>query len=150
MKKPVATHLEPVETAHLHAAAGSRQVSVSAYLRHLVLDDMRRAEAEALMALSIDELANTQLAHGRLLDDMQAGFRLAFTRISDQLAALTETQARNAEAQLQLRQGLLDAHAGAAQLVERTLTECRDILDADNTILEGIDRRLQRLDAGGR
>lgn len=149
-KKPVATHLDLHEAEHLHAAAGNRQVSVSAYLRHLVLDDMRRAEAEALMALSIDELANTQLAHGRLLADMQAGIRLAFTQISDQLAALAETQARNAEAQLQLRQGLLDAHAGATQLVERTLTECRDILDADNTILEGIDRRLQRLDTGGR
>lgn len=150
MKKTVAAHLEPAEADHLRAIAGSQQVSVSAYLRHLVLEDMRRAEAEALMALSIDALANAQQEHGRLLADMQAGVRLAFAQVSEQLASITEKQARNAEAELQLRQHLLESHAGTAQWVERTLTECRDILDADNSILEGIDRRLQRFDAGGR
>lgn len=143
MKKTATTHLEPTEAAHLSAAASDKQISVSAYLRHLVVDDMRRAEAEALMALSIDALANAQHEHGRLLATMQAGIRIAFAQVSEQLAAISEAAARNAEAELQMRQGFFESQADTAQLVERTMAECRDILDADNSILEAIERRLR-------
>jgi hypothetical protein len=143
MKMPVATHLEPNETAHLRGIAGIQKISVSAYLRHLVIEDMRRAEAEALIALSMDALANTQNEHSKLLADMQSDIRIVFSQVSEQLTAITETQARNAEAELQLRQRILESHADTTLLVERTLTECRDILDADNSILETIERRLR-------
>jgi hypothetical protein len=143
MKKTATTHLEPAESAHLIAVARDQQISVSAYLRNLVVDDMRRADAEALMALSIDALANAQHEHGRLLASMQTGLRMAFAQVSEQLATISEADARNAEAELQLRQSFLGSQADMAQLVERTMTECRDILDADNSILEAIERRLR-------
>lgn len=143
MKKTVATHLDPVEAAHVNAAAKNQGVSISAYLRHLVMEAMRRADVDALMALCMDEIADKQHAHGQMLSEIQASLNLAFQQVSNQLAVVSETQARNAEAELQLRQRILDSHAETSKLITETISECHQILDADNSILESIDRRLK-------
>lgn len=113
----------------------------------MVRDDLRRAETEALAALSLDDLAKAQEIQAQQVAALQRDLPVALDSITQQLAMLGEQQALSAERQHQLNQRLLDAYKGTADLVVAALDQCQTILDADNTILESIERRLR---AGGK
>ena len=104
---------------------------------------MHRADTEALAALSLDDLAQLQRDQTRKLSEMQRYFPQVLQSVSDQLQAITIEQAQSAERQLQLHQRSLEAYNSTADLVVAALDQCQTIMDADNAILESIDRRLK-------
>ena len=108
---------------------------------------MRRSESEALTALLLDELVQIQHEQTRRLAEMQGHFPAALQAVSEQLHTISIQQSQTAEREAKLHQRLMDAHDGTADLVVAALDQCQTILDADNTILESIDRRLR---AGGK
>ena len=104
-------------------------------------------DTEALNALSLDELAQSQQAQTRHLAEIQGYLPEMLQSISDQLQSVLVEHAQNAERQLQLHNRTLEAYNGTADLVVAALDECQTILDADNGILENLERRLKQ---GGR
>ena len=145
--RPICFKLPDDERSYLTSRANQECISVSAYLRRLIKNDVERADSDALMALSLDELARTQQEQTRHLNEIQRYFPKVLQSVSDQLQAITIEQAQSAERQLQLHQRSLEAYNGTADLVVAALDQCQTIIDADNAILESIDRRLK---PGGR
>ena len=139
------TNLSADEHAYIERRIAIEAVSLSAYLRRLVQLDMHRADNDALMALSLDAMSETQHAHARSLNECQALLHSGFQSVSDQLTDLLYEQARNAETVLQANTRLLGVHEATADLVTAALIDCRDILDATNTVVETIERRIKAL-----
>ena len=108
---------------------------------------MRKVDTDALNALSLDDLAQSQREQTRHIAQMQGSFPQVLQSISDQLQDILVEQAQNAERQLQLHQQSLEAFSVTSDLVIAALEECQIILDADNGILESLERRSQQ---GGR
>lgn len=145
----VSFKLPPLEHEHLTRRASDAGMTVSAYLRRLVQADRDRGEADALMALSVDALAEAQQEQGRRMTEFQGLLHSGFRAVSDQLTELLVEHARNAEHLLQSNVRLLGAHDATTDLVAAAMQECQNILDADNTLLESIDRRLRNLGSHG-
>ena len=139
------TNLSPDEHNYIARRIAAERISLSSYLRRLVQTDMHRADSDALTALSLDTMAETQQAHARSLTACQGLLQSGFQLVSDQLNEIILEQARSADYLLQSNTRLLGAHDVTADLVVAALQECHDILDADNTLLEAIDRRIKAL-----
>lgn len=143
----VSTKLSKTERDRLLARSGEQQTTPSEYLRRLIREDHQRFESEALLALSLDDLARGQQEHGRQLHALQRDLPSAMLAIAGQLNGIVNQLEKSAESGQQHARQLLDAYHGTADLVVAALDECQTILDADNTILENIERRLR---AGGK
>lgn len=141
----ISTNLSSDESAYVRRCSAAESVSHSAYLRRLVQQDMQRADSEALMALSLDAMAQAQQEHARSLAENQSLLHSGFQAISDQLTELLVEQASNAERILQANVRLLGVNESTSDLVAAALTDCRDILDASNSVVEAIDRRIKAL-----
>lgn len=141
----VSTNLTAAERAYLELRIEAEATSISAYLRRLVQHDMHRADNDALTALSLDAMAETQHAHAQSLAECQGLLHSGFRAVSDQLTELLTEEARNAERIMQANIRLLGVHESTSDLVTAVITDCRDILDATNTVVETIDRRLKSL-----
>jgi hypothetical protein len=142
----ISTNLSADEKAYVRRCSAAESVSHSAYLRRLVQLDMQRADSEALMALSLDAMAEAQQDHSRSLGECHTLLHSGFQAISDQLTELLVEQANNAERILQANIRLLGTNEATSDLVAAALTDCRDILDATNTVVETIDRRIKALE----
>lgn len=136
----LSTKLSQPERESLFARIREQNTTPSEYLRRLIREDNRRADSEALVALSLDEFARNQAMQCQQLNELQRELPSIFQDIANQLNTLNQHL-------IQQRQQILDAYAGTADLVVAAIHECHTILDADNTILESIERRLR---AGGR
>ncbi len=143
----LSTKLSQPERESLFARIREQSTTPSEYLRRLIREDNRRADSEALVALSLDELARNQAMQCQQLNELQRELPSIFQDIANQLNTLNQHLIQAVEYQEQQRQQILDAYAGTADLVVAAIQECHTILDADNTILESIERRLR---AGGR
>jgi hypothetical protein len=141
----ISTNLSSDESAYVRRCSAAESVSHSAYLRRLIQQDMQRADSEALMALSLDAMAQTQQENSRRLGECNTLLHSGFQSVSDQLTDLIKEQASNAERILQANVRLLGVNESTSDLVAAALTDCRDILDATNTVVETIDRRIKAL-----
>lgn len=141
--------LSDPEREHLTRRASDDGMTVSAYLRRLVQADRERGEADALMALSVDALAEGQQEQARRMGHFESLLHSGFRAVSDQLTELLVEHARNAEHLLQANTRLLGTHDATTDLVAAAMQECQNILDADNSLLESIDRRLRDLGSQG-
>jgi hypothetical protein len=130
--------LSDPERDYLTRRATDERITVSAYLRRLVQADIHHAESDALVALSLDAMVEAQRDQLRLLN-------LGLHTISDQLNELKAQEAQTAEQASHVHTRLLSANDATADLVAAALTECHTILDADNSLLETIDRRLKAI-----
>jgi hypothetical protein len=83
------------------------------------------------------------------LTDCHGLLHSGFKAVSDQLTELVVQQAQTAELLLHANTRLLGAHDATSDLVAAAMQECQSILDADNSLLESIDRRLRDLDDRG-
>jgi hypothetical protein len=141
----ISTNLSADEKAYVRRCSAAESVSHSAYLRRLIQQDMQRADSEALMALSLDAMAHAQQDNSRSLGECHTLLHSGFQAISDQLTELLAEQAGSAERILQTNIRLLGVNESTSDLVAAALTDCRDILDATNTVVETIDRRIKAL-----
>lgn len=143
----VSTFLSPTEHAHLAERIQDENTSLSEYLRRLIRDDMRTGVSQALSALSLADLASALEEQSSQLAMLQRSFPAAVKSLAGQIELIIEFQMRAAEREQILHERLLHAYNGTADLVVTALDQCQTILDADNSILENIERRLR---AGGR
>lgn len=147
--RSISFKLSEPERQSLTRRASDDGITVSAYVRRLVQADREQGESGALLALSVDALAEAQQEQARRLTDMQSLLHSGLRAVSDQLTEILVEQAQRAEHLLQSNTRLLGAHDATTDLVAAALEECQNILDADNTLLESIDRRLRDLDRRG-
>ena len=142
--KSISTKLSQSDCDALFARVREQNTTPSEYLRRLIREDNRRADSEALAALSLDELARNQAVLSQQIRELQHGVPKALLQIASRLDSLQQHMLDTSAHQTQK---VLDAYAGTADLVVAAIHECHTILDADNTILETIERRLR---AGGK
>ena len=143
----VSANLSSAEREHLISRARDERSTLSEYVRRLIREDIRRAETEALTALSLDDLARSQDELCRQLTLLHRDFPNAMQSMNEQLDLICTQQAESARRELQLHQRLLEGYTGTSDLVVAALDQCQIIFDANNSLFEAIERRTR---TGGR
>jgi ABC-type transporter Mla subunit MlaD len=143
--RSVSVKLAPSELEFLSRRVSDESTTMSAYLRRLLQADRERADSDALAALSLNALAEGQQEQQRNLAECNGLMHSGFQTVSDQLTELIVQQAQNAERLLEANTRLLGAYNATSDLVAAAIEEFHIIADADNTLLETVERRLRDL-----
>ena len=141
--RSVSVKLSPTEFDYLSRRVSDESTTLSAYLRRLLQADRERADSDALAALSLNELAEGQQEQQRNLAECNGLIHSGFQVVSEQLTELIVQQAQNAERLLDANTRLLGAFNATSDLVAAAIEEFHNLADADNTLLETIERRLR-------
>lgn len=141
--RSVSVKLAPSEFEFLSRRVSDESTTMSAYLRRLLQADREGADSDALMALSMDALADGQQEQQRNLTRCNGLIHSGFQTVSDQLTELIVQQAQNADRLLEANTRLLGSFDATNDLVAAAIEEFHLMADADNTLLETIERRLR-------
>jgi hypothetical protein len=123
MKKTLCVRFSDKEFKYIKSAVGRGDVGPNAYLERLVQEDMRNGEADALLALSVKDICDAQAEQYEQLKQFQTHFISELSEIN----ALTKSQ-----------------HAAIEQSYE-ALTVLAEITDANNTVLENVERNSKKI-----
>lgn len=141
--RSVSVKLNPGEFDYLSRRVADDSTTLSAYLRRLLQADRERADSDALAALSLNALAEGQQEQQRNLAECNGLMHSGFQSVSDRLTEMIVEQARNTERLLDANTRLLGAYNATSDLVAAAIEEFHNLADADNTLLETIERRLR-------